>query len=329
MLHKRKLGPVLEVSAIGLGCMGMSQAYGTPDDAESTATLHRAIELGCTFFDTAEAYGPFKNEELLGRALRGKRDRVTLATKFGFTFGPRGISGTDSRPSHIREVVEASLKRLQTDRIDLLYQHRVDPNVPIEEVAGTVKDLIGQGKVLHFGMSEASAATVRKAHAVQPVTALQSEYSLWERNVEELILPTLQELGIGFVPFSPLGRGFLTGKVQRAEEYPSNDFRAFGDPRFQGVNFDANMRIAGVVREVATKHDVAPSAVGLAWLLARGPYIVPIPGTKRRIYLEENLKADALQLTQEDMEILDAARGDGVSGPRYNELFQSLVDRSL
>ena len=329
MLHRRKLGQGLEVSAIGLGCMGMSHAYGTPDDVESAATLDRAIELGCTFFDTAEAYGPFKNEELLGRSLRGKRDRVVLATKFGFVFGKQGISGTDSRPSHIREVVDASLGRLQTDRIDLLYQHRVDPNVPIEDVAGTVKDLIAQGKVLHFGLSEASAATIRKAHAVQPVAALQSEYSLWERGIEQEILPTLQELGIGLVPFSPLGRGFLTGKVKRAEDYPRNDFRAFGDPRFQGANFDANVRIANVVREVAAKYDAAPSAVGLAWLLTKGLNIVPIPGTKRRIYLEENLRADALELSRSDIETLNAARGDGVSGPRYNQQMQSLVDRSV
>jgi aryl-alcohol dehydrogenase-like predicted oxidoreductase len=329
MLHTRKLGQGLEVAAIGLGCMGMSQSYGTPDDAESAATIDRAIELGCTFFDTAEAYGPFKNEELLGRCLKGKRDRVVIATKFGFVFGNQGITATDSRPDHIREVVEASLERLQTDRIDLLYQHRVDPKVPIEDVAGAVKDLIAQGKVLHFGLSEASVATIRKAHAVQPVSALQSEYSLWERGIEEQILPALQQLGIGLVPFSPLGRGFLTGKVKRAEEYPRNDFRAWGDPRFQSANFDANMRIASVVREVARKYQAAPSAVGLAWLLAKDPHIVPIPGTKRRTYLEENLSADSLQLTKQDIETLDAARGDGVSGPRYNELFQSLVDRSV
>jgi aryl-alcohol dehydrogenase-like predicted oxidoreductase len=226
-------------------------------------------------------------------------------------------------------VVEAALQRLQTDRIDLLYQHRVDPKVPIEDVAGTVKELIAQGKVLHFGLSEASAATIRKAHAVQPVTAVQSEYSLWERNVEDQILPTLRMLDIGFVPFSPLGRGFLTGKVKRAEEYPHDDFRAWGDPRFQSANFDANMQIAAVVREVAQKYHAAPSAVGIAWLLAKDPHIVPIPGTKRRTYLEENLSGDSLQLTGQDIDTLDAARGDGVSGPRYNELFQSLVDRSL
>jgi aryl-alcohol dehydrogenase-like predicted oxidoreductase len=328
MLRKRKLGQGLEVSAIGLGCMGMSQSYGTPDDVESAATLDRAIELGCLFFDTAEAYGPFTNETLLGRCLHGKRDRVVIATKFGFTFDGKTINGVDSRPAHIREVVDASLKRLQTDRIDLLYQHRVDPKVPIEEVAGTVKDLIAKGKVLHFGLSEASAATIRKAHAVQPVTALQSEYSLWERNIEKSILPVLQELGIGLVPFSPLGRGFLTGKVKRAEEYPSTDFRAFADPRFQGANFDANMRIAEVVREVATARGATPSQVGLAWLLQLSPNIVPIPVTKRRVYLEDNLGGDSLQLTMKEIETLNGATGEqGVSGPRYIEKLAAMVDR--
>ena len=328
MLHKRKLGQGLEVSAIGLGCMGMSQSYGTPDEVESAATIDRAIELGCLFFDTAEAYGPFTNETLLGRCLQGKRDRVVIATKFGFKFNGKSLDGVDSRPAHIREVVDASLKRLQTDRIDLLYQHRVDPKIPIEDVAGAVKDLIAQGKVLHFGLSEASAATIRKAHAVQPVTALQSEYSLWERGIEKNILPVLQELGIGLVPFSPLGRGFLTGKVKRAEEYPSDDFRAFADPRFQGANFDANMRIAGVVRDVATARGATPSQVGLAWLLQVSPNIVPIPGTKRRVYLEENLGGDSLQLTKKEIETLNGATGEqGVSGPRYIEKLAAMVDR--
>ncbi|MBS0253054.1 MAG: aldo/keto reductase [Proteobacteria bacterium] len=328
MLEKRKLGTQgLEVSAIGLGCMGMSRSYGIPDDVESAATIARAIELGCTFLDTAEAYGPFTNETLLGQALKGKRDQVVIATKFGFTFGSDGISGTDSRPAHIRDVVEASLKRLQTDRIDLLYQHRVDPKVPIEDVAGAVKELIAEGKVLYFGLSEASEETIRRAHAVQPVSALQSEYSLWERGVEEHIKPTLFELGIGLVPFSPLGRGFLTGKAKRAEDYPDNDYRSRNDPRIQGANFDANMRIANIAREIAVAHQATPGQVALAWLLGAGPHIVPIPGTKRRVYLEENLAAAKLELTAEDIERLDdAAKSLGVSGARYTERMMSFVD---
>ncbi len=323
MLPKRKLGN-LEVSAIGLGCMGMSHAYGTPDDAESVATIHRAIELGCTFLDTAEVYGPFTNEELLGRALKGRRGQVTLATKFGFVIGGGPFQGTDSRPAHIREVVEASLKRLQTDRIDLLYQHRVDPNVPIEDVAGAVKDLIAEGKVLHFGLSEAGEKTIRRAHAVQPVAALQSEYSIWERGIEDRIVPALDELGIGLVPFSPLGRGFLTGDAKRAEDYAPNDFRAKNDPRLQGDHFAANLRIADLVHEIATAHEAKPAQVALAWLLQRGPHVVPIPGTKRRKYLEENLGAAALTLTPRDVAKLD---GVSVSGPRYTERGLAMVDR--
>ncbi len=329
MLTRRELGRQgLKVSALGLGCMGMSHAYGQPDDAESIATIHRAIELGCTFFDTAEVYGPFTNEELLGRALRGRREQVQIATKFGFVIGKGLFAGADSRPQHIREVVDASLKRLQTDHIDLLYQHRVDPATPIEDVAGTVKDLIAEGKVLHFGLSEAGADTIRRAHAVQPVSALQSEYSIWERNLDDEIMPLLEELGIGLVPFSPLGRGFLTGTARRAEDYPAEDFRAKGDPRLQGENFDANMRIANLVREIAEPHGATAGQVALAWLLQRRHDIVPIPGTKRRSYLEENLRADSLELSAEDVKRLDGALSAfAVSGKRYGEAALAMVNR--
>ncbi len=328
MLPTRKLGHQgLEVSALGLGCMGMSQSYGTPDDQESIATLHRALELGVTFLDTAEVYGPFTNEELLGRALEGRRDRAVLATKFGFRFQGNQLSGTDSRPEHIREVAEGSLRRLRTDRIDLLYQHRVDPEVPIEDVVGAMARLVEEGKVRFLGLSEAGEATIRRGHAVHPLSALQSEYSLWERNLERDVLPVLSELGIGLVPFSPLGRGFLTGTARRAEEYPEGDYRR-GDPRFQGENFDANMRAASVVRDVAVRHGATPSQVALAWLLHKGDDIVPIPGTKRRRYLEENVAAASLKLDREDIEALDRALPpETVAGPRYNERMMAFIDR--
>jgi aryl-alcohol dehydrogenase-like predicted oxidoreductase len=327
MLPKRKLGKELEVSAIGLGCMGMSQSYGAADEKESLATIHRALELGLDFFDTAEVYGPFVNEELLGRALKGRREQAVIATKFGFRIQNGKRQGTDSRPEYIREVIEQSLRRLQTDYIDLLYQHRVDPTVPIEDVAGTVGELVQAGKVRYFGLSEASEKTIRRAHAVHPVAALQSEYSLWERNLEPQIIPLLRELGIGLVPFSPLGRGFLTGTTQRAEDYPEGDFRR-GDPRFQGENFDANVRAASLVKEIAERKGAKPGQVALAWLLQKGEDVVPIPGTKRRSYLEENVAAANLQLDAEEMTQLDEALSpEAIAGPRYNEKMVALVDR--
>src|SRR5690242_20384853 len=303
MLPTRTLGTQgLSVSAIGLGLMGMSHAYGSPDERderESIATIHRAVELGCTFLDTAEAYGPYRNEELLARALQqlgnNARDRVTIATKFGFKFEDGKIAGVDSRPAHIREVVDGSLRRLQTDHIDLLYQHRVDRSVPIEDVVGTMADLVREGKVRYLGLSEAGEGTIRRAHAVHPISALQSEYSLWERNLEPRIIPLLRELGVGLVPFAPLGRGFLTGVVRRADEYPEGDFRR-GDPRYQGENFDANMRATQAVKDLAARKGATPAQIALAWLLEKGPDIVPIPGTKRRKYLEENVAAADVRL---------------------------------
>lgn len=335
MLTTRTLGSNgLTVSALGLGLMGMTQAYGTAeerDERESVATIHRAIELGCTFLDTAEAYGPYKNEELLARALKelgGERDRVIIATKFGFKFDANGVNvGVDSRPEHIREVVEGSLRRLRTDRIDLLYQHRVDRAVPIEDVVGTMADLVGEGKVRFLGLSEAGEQTIRRAHAVHPISALQSEYSLWERNLEPRIIPLLRELGIGLVPFAPLGRGFLTGNVKRAEEYPLGDFRR-GDPRYQGENFDANVRAASAVRDIAARKGATAGQIALAWLLHKGDDIVPIPGTKRRKYLEENVAAADLELTRGEMATLDEALApERVSGPRYAPAQQAQVDR--
>ena len=335
MLTTRTLGTQgLTVSAVGLGLMGMSHAYGTReerDERESIATIHRSIELGCTFLDTAEAYGPYANEELLARALKalpGARERVTIATKFGFKFDENGvIAGVDSRPEHIRDVVEASLRRLQTDHIDLLYQHRVDPGVPIEDVVGAMAELVRAGKVRYLGLSEAGEKTIRRAHAVHPISALQSEYSLWERNLEPRIIPLLRELGIGLVPFAPLGRGFLTGAVKRAEEYPEGDFRR-GDPRYQGENFDANVRVASAVQAVAKQKGTAPGQVALAWLLHKGNDIVPIPGTKRRTYLEENVGAADVVLTADDMRTLAAALApENVAGPRYGEKAMAQVDR--
>ncbi|HUO52580.1 MAG TPA: aldo/keto reductase [Gemmatimonadaceae bacterium] len=331
MLPTRTLGTQgPTVSALGLGIMSMSQSYGDPaerDEKESIATIHRALELGVTFFDTAEAYGPFVNEALFARAMQGRRERVVIATKFGFTFGPEGITGVDSRPAHIREAVEGSLRRLGTDRIDLLYQHRVDPAVPIEEVVGTMAALVREGKVRWLGLSEAGESTIRRAHAVHPISALQSEYSLWERNLEPRIIPLCRELGIGIVPFAPLGRGFLTGRVPRAEELPATDFRR-GDPRYQGANYDANVRAAQSVRDLAAAKGVTPGQIALAWLLHKGPDIVPIPGTKRRAYLEENVAAASVPLSAAEMRALDAALApEKVSGPRYSEKQAKLIDR--
>ena len=335
MLPTRTLGtrgPA--VSALGLGLMGMSHAYGTAgerDERESVATIHRAVELGCTFLDTAEVYGHYENEALLDRALRalggGARDRVVVATKFGFRIADGRIAGVDSRPAHVREAVEGSLRRLGTDRIDLLYQHRVDPAVPIEEVVGVMADLVREGKARYLGLSEAGARTIRRAHAVHPIAALQSEYSVWERNLEPEILPLLRELGIGLVAFAPLGRGFLTGEVRRAEEYPEGDFRR-GDPRYQGENFDANVRAASAVRELAARRGATAAQVALAWLLQRGDDVVPIPGTKRVARLEENLAAAALRLAPDEVAALDAALAPGrVAGPRYGPAQMAQVDR--
>jgi aryl-alcohol dehydrogenase-like predicted oxidoreductase len=330
-IAQRRLGTQgLTVSALGLGCMGMSQSYGSPDERderESIATIHRAIDLGVTFLDTAEVYGPFTNEDLVGRAVKGRRGQVVIATKFGWRFQDGRSVGLDSRPAHIRQAVEGSLRRLGTDYIDLLYQHRVDPAVPIEDVVGTMADLVREGTVRFLGLSEAGENTIRRAQAVHPISALQSEYSLWERNLEPRIIPLLRDLGIGLVPFSPLGRGFLTGTAKRAEEYPEDDFRR-GDPRYQGENFDANMRAASAVHELARRKGATAGQIALAWLLHKGDDIVPIPGTKRRTYLEENTAAANIELSGSEMAQLDSALAPGrVAGPRYNPQLMSTVDR--
>ena len=326
-MQKRKLGNSnLEVSAIGLGCMGMSDSYGrTADKQEMIALLRTAVERGVTFFDTAEVYGPFTNEELVGEALSPLHDQVVIATKFGFKLEADG--GVDSRPEHIREVAEASLKRLRVDVIDLFYQHRVDPNVPIEDVAGTVKDLIEEGKVKHFGLSEAGAQTIRRAHAIQPVTALQSEYSLWTRNPEAEVLPTLEELGIGFVPFSPLGRGFLTGKMDENTAFDSSDFRN-NLPRFTPEARKANQVLVDLLSKIAERKNATPAQIALAWLLARKPWIVPIPGTTKLHRLDENIRAAAVELTSDDLrEIETAASRITVQGARYPEHMERMTGR--
>ena len=328
-MQKRKLGKSnLEVSAIGLGCMGMSFGYGPAiDKQEGISLIRAAVERGVTFFDTAEVYGPFTNEELVGAALAPVRDRVVIATKFGFKIENGKQAGLDSRPAHIKEVAEASLKRLRTDVIDLFYQHRVDPDVPIEDVAGAVKDLIREGKVKHFGLSEAGVKTIRRAHAVQPVAALQSEYSLWFREPESELIPTLEELGIGFVPFSPLGKGFLTGAINADTKFDKTDFRNVV-PRFTEENRKANQALVDLIGRFAQQKKATPAQIALAWLLTQKPWIVPIPGTTRLHRLEENLGGAAVELTPDDLRQLETAASKiAVQGARYPEALQKLVGR--
>ncbi len=331
-MQKRKLGNGnLEVSALGLGCMGMSFSYGPPKDKQEMITLIRAaVERGVTFFDTAEAYGPYINEELVGEALEPFRGQVVIATKFGWKIDPkveRGLAGLDSRPEQIKRVADASLKRLRVEAIDLFYQHRVDTNVPIEDVAGAVKELIQQGKVKHFGLSEAGAQTIRRAHTVQPVAALQSEYSLWWRRPEEEVIPTLEELGIGFVPYSPLGRGFLTGKIDENAEFDRSDFRS-RLPRFTAEALKANQALIDLLRKVAERKKATPAQIALAWLLAQKPWMVPIPGTTKLNRLEENIGAVSVELTPEDLQdINDAASEITVKGARYPEEIEKMTGR--
>ena len=330
-MQKRKLGNSnLEVSAIGLGCMGLSFGYGPAvDKQEGISLIRSAVERGVTFFDTAEVYGPFTNEELVGEALAPVREKVVIATKFGHDLAPNTGQqrGLDSRPEHIKQVAEASLKRLKTDVIDLFYQHRVDPNVPIEDVAGAVKDLIQEGKVKHFGLSEPGVQTIRRAHAVQPVTAVQSEYSLWWRQPEEKVLPTLEELGIGFVPFSPLGKGFLTGAINESTTFDSTDFRNIV-PRFTPEARKANQALVDLLGEIAARKQATPAQIALAWLLAQKPWIVPIPGTTKLHRLEENIGAAAIELTPDDLRDIDSAVSKiTVQGARYPEHLQKLVGR--
>lgn len=325
-MEQRKLGTQgLVVSAMGLGCMGMSWAYGRGDENESIRVIHRSLALGATFLDTAEMYGPFDNEKLVGKAVQGRRSSVVIATKFGFKFENGKVIGTDSTPANVKRVAEASLQRLGTDYIDLFYQHRVDKNVPIEDTVGAMADLVRQGKVRYLGLSEAGPETIRRAHAVHPISALQSEYSLWEREIEERILPTVRELGIGFVPYSPLGRGYLTGRIQKLEDLPKDDYR-YNDPRFSGDNFAINMRIVEAVRQIAGKLKATPSQVALAWLLHQGNDVVPIPGTKRMEYLEENMAAVKIRLGPSHLSELNKL-AQNTAGPRYNELGMSRVER--
>jgi aryl-alcohol dehydrogenase-like predicted oxidoreductase len=326
MMERRNLGTQgLEVPCIGLGCMGMSWAYGSADEAEAIRTLHRALEIGVTFLDTAEIYGPFKNEELLGRSLRGRREQAILATKFGFSIIDGEIRGANSRPDNVKKACDGSLKRLQTDYIDLYYQHRVDPNVPIEETVGAMGELVQAGKVRFIGLSEAGPETIRRAHKTFPISALQSEYSLWERGLEERIIPTIRELKIGLVPYSPVGRGFLTGQIKSFEDLPADDYRRT-DPRYQGENFKRNLELVKLVNDIARGKGATAAQIALAWVLHQGKDVVPIPGTKRVKYLEENAAASEVRLDKNDLDALNSL-AERTAGARYDEQRLAMIER--